>query len=160
MIRKTTNPERCGDKHKGNTMNIGWRWLVPVLVLGLQGCSFSDSSKSSSDSGSSLSDMASSPSRWISDSSQGERQRYQNDVRDYTSEYVHAARGDLATFHARIARIAESYGVADWAEDPDTYVAIGQGLKKAGLKGPQYDAFKTSLGSTPERMRAIERGYR
>lgn len=135
-------------------------WLALALPLALCGCSFSDSSRSSSDSGSSLSDSASSPSGWLSDSSKTDKQRYQTDVRDYTAEYTQASSGSLAGFRAKIATLAEKYGIIDWENDQETYVAIGQGLRKAGLKGPQYDAFKNSLGGTPERMQAIDRGYR
>ncbi|MBS1211652.1 MAG: hypothetical protein H6R26_268, partial [Proteobacteria bacterium] len=135
--------------------------FIAVVPLLLHGCSFSESSKSSSDSASSISESASSPSRWISDSSKTERERYEQDVRDYTAEYVKSSRGDLETFRVRVAKLAEKHGIVDWAADKTTYLAIGQGLRKAGLKGPQYEAFKASLGnSSPTRMESIEEGYR
>ena len=135
--------------------------LVAVIITALSACSFSASSKSSSDSSKSSSNSASSPSTSLSSSKKDKQTAYQSDVRDYTAEFVKSPEGKLEDFWARIGKFAQSYGVAQWQEDLSTYIAIGQGLRKAELSQPQYEAFKSSLGEGVKwKMDAIEQGYR
>ncbi len=132
-----------------------------LFAVLLSGCSFSDSSKSSSASSKSISDSASSPFLMSSDSSATERERYEKDVADYTSEFVKSTRGDMESFRVKMGKLAEKHGISNWEEDKSTYIAIGKGLRKAGLSKPQYEAFKNSLGnSEPRKMDYIEEGYR
>ncbi len=126
---------------------------LAVAVALLSACSFSASSKSSSN-------LASSPSSLVPDSSDKVKDGFEKDVRDYTAEFAKSEEGKLEAFRARLGKIAEKYGVAHWAEDKSTYVAIGKGLHKAKLSQPQYEAFKASLGeSQPWKMDAIAEGY-
>ncbi len=139
--------------------------LLPTAVLIsaglLSACSFSDSSKSSSDSSGSLSDSASSPFLWSSRSSESKQESFDREVADYTAEFAKSSQGDLQGFRAKIGKIAEKQGMTNWEEDKTTYVAIGKGLRKAGLGRPQYEAFKTSLGDSQAwKMDAIQEGYR
>jgi hypothetical protein len=85
---------------------------------------------------------------------------YEKDIRDYTAEYVKSSDANIDAFRAKLGKIAAKYGVTQWDQDKSTYVAVGKGLRKAGLSKPQYDAFKTSLGDAlPWKMQAIEEGY-
>jgi hypothetical protein len=134
--------------------------LLGVAVL-TGGCSFSTSSESSSDSSGSISDLASSPFASLSHSSLDEQGKYQRDLRDYTAEFAASSRGDMESFRIRIGKLAEKHGVTNWEEDETTYLAIGQGLRKADSNKARYEAFKSAMSqSDPKKMRLIEEGYR
>jgi hypothetical protein len=126
----------------------------------LAACSISASSKSSSASSESISDLASSPSSLVPTSKDKKQEGYEKDIRDYTAEYAKSADANLDAFRVKLGKIAAKYGVTQWDQDKSTYVAIGKGLRKAGLSKPQFDAFKASLGdSQPWKMQAIEEGF-
>ena len=167
-------------------MGNGFRWerrpnllefdmskrLLPISMLIsaglLSACSFSDSSKSSFDSSKgsvdssgSISESASSPFLWSSRSLESKHESFERDVADYTAEFAKSSKGDLQSFRAKIGKLADKNGITNWEEDKTTYVAIGKGLRKAGLTQPQYEAFKTSLGNSQDwKMDAIHEGYR
>ncbi|MFZ4700597.1 MAG: putative lipoprotein [Candidatus Methylumidiphilus sp.] len=130
---------------------------VFTMIVLLSACSFS---KSSSTSSKSVSDSASSPSSSAPSSKAKKKTGYETDILDYTAEFVGAASTDTAAFRAKLSKIAANYGITQWDADQSTYVAIGKGLRKAGLSKTQYDTYKTSLGdSVPWKMQAIEQGY-
>ena len=134
--------------------------LLTAAVL-ISACSFSESSKSSSTSSGSSSDLASSPSSLVPTSKEKKKEGYEKDVRDYTAEYVKSSDANTENFRTRLGKIAAKYEFTQWDQDKSTYVAIGQGLRKAHLSKPQYEAFKTSLGdSLPWKMEAIDGGYK
>jgi len=133
------------------------RFLMPFSLLLaavlLPACSFSTSSKSSSD-------LASSPSSLVPSAKDKTKAGFETDVRDYTAEFVKSPDGKLQAFRARLGKIADQYGLTHWDADKSTYVAIGKGLRKAGLSQPQYEAFKASLGDSQAwKMDAIAEGY-
>ena len=133
------------------------RLLMPFTLLLaaalLPACSFSTSSKSSSD-------LASSPSSSVPSSKDKTKAGFETDVRDYTAEFAKSSDGKLDAFRARLGKIADQYGLSHWDEDKSTYVAIGNGLRKAGLSQAQYEAFKASLGESQTwKMDAIAEGY-
>ena len=119
------------------------------------GCSFSTSSESSSK-------LVSSPFQSISASSSGDRSaQYSDDVRDYTSAYVRSSTSDYTGFRSGLADIAKRHGVTNWEVQPATYEAIGRGLRKAHIKGIEYETFKKNLAAGDfSKMQDIERGYR
>ena len=132
--------------------------LISITIL-LYGCSFSYSSKSSSKSlqgsSDSVSSIASSPSK---SSKKGEK--YQQEVLDYTHAYVKSSEADYASFQKGLADIAANQGIVDWEQDPETYIAIGKGLKKAKLEGTTYETYKRNLaGSNSTNMQNIQKGY-
>lgn len=137
------------------------RLLAVCLSMAvLSACSLSASSKSSSTSSESVSDLASSPSSLSLSSKDQAKKGFEKDVVDYTAEFVKSPKGDTDSFRARLGKIAEKYGVTQWEADRTTYVAIGKGLRKAGLGQPQYEAFKASLGDSQAwKMDAIAEGY-
>ena len=121
----------------------------------LNGCSFSASSESSSK-------IISSPFTSISGSSSRESSdKYENEVRDYTYAYVRSSTSDYAGFKSGIAEIAARQGITNWEIQPITYISIGRGLRKANIKGIEYETFKKNLAAGDySRMQDIEKGYR
>ncbi len=132
---------------------------VISMALFLHGCSFSYSSKSSSKSSRGSSDSASSiVSSPFNSSKTGEK--YQQEIQDYTQAYVKSSDADYASFQKGLTDIADSHGVVDWEEDTTTYIAIGKGLKKAGVEGIAYETYKKNLtGSDSTKMADIQEGY-
>ncbi|MGR8952576.1 MAG: putative lipoprotein [Gammaproteobacteria bacterium] len=127
---------------------------IVTLPLIVTGCSFSDSSGSISDSTSSI---ISSPSS-ISDKDK----KYQNEVSDYTMAYVKSTHteADYNSFLKGLSDIAARIGINNWEQEPKTYVAIGKGLKKAGIEGVAYETYKRNFaGSDEEKMQNIQKGY-
>ncbi|MDD1616577.1 MAG: hypothetical protein CG439_1710 [Methylococcaceae bacterium NSP1-2] len=131
---------------------------VMSSVLALQGCSFSASSKSSSTSSESLSSLTSSGSS--SDSQTNKK--YTQEVSDYTTAYVKssAANADYNSFAKGISDIAAKAGISNWEQESSTYVAIGQGLKRAGATGAAYDTYKSNFAhDNAANMKSIQQGY-
>ena len=68
--------------------------------------------------------------------------------------------GDVPSFHRKLGEIAEDNGITDWEQDQATYVGIGRGLKKAGIKGARLDDLKGRLaGPNPKSSGWIQSGY-
>ena len=137
--------------------------VLTLTAVTLAGCSFSKSSESSSDSSKSVFDMTSSPfkSSSSSDSSASDQEKFENDVADYTNEFVTSSIGTLDNFREHLSEIAQDHGVTNWEGDRTTYLGIGRGLKKAKLGKPQVSAFTESLsGNDPMKKQAIEDGLK
>ena len=136
--------------------------ILVVAILGINACSFSYSSKSSSASSESSSKIVSSPFTSISGSSspKDKAKQYKNDVEDYTSAYVRSSGGDYSRFRKQLSDLANQYGVTHWEAQPITYIAIGRGLKKAGIKGIEYETFKKNFAAGEySKMQDIQEGY-
>ncbi|MGR8930694.1 MAG: putative lipoprotein [Gammaproteobacteria bacterium] len=130
-----------------------------LAALTTSGCSFSTSSESSSDSSKSIFNIGSSPLASSSDSSLTAHQKFENDVADYTAEYLKSSSGTLDQFRDHLSELAESHGISNWESDHSTYVAIGRGLKKADLGAPQVSAFTDSFSENdPMKKQAIQDG--
>jgi len=126
--------------------------LLAALAMGVSACSLSASSAS-------ISDSISSPFKSSSDSSGDSHAAYQADVRDYTAAYIRSG-GDYDTFERKIGNVAAQHGITDWELDSGTYLAIGQGLRKGGLKPIELAAWKSNLaGSDLSRADLIQKGY-
>jgi hypothetical protein len=126
--------------------------LFAASLVGVSACSLSYSSKS-------ISDSISSPFKSSSDSSGDSHAAYQADVRDYTAAYIRSG-GDYDTFERKIGSVAAKHGITDWELDTGTYVAIGQGLRKGGLKPIELAAWKTNLARDDlSRADLIQKGY-
>ena len=127
----------------------------------INACSFSTSSESAFDSSKGLLNSASSPFTSSSNSSGNAREEYEDDVADYTADFVVSSSGTLDSFRVRIGELAENYGITDWEGDRNTYLGIGRGLRKAKLGKPQISAFTESLsGNDPMKKQAIEDGLK
>lgn len=129
-----------------------------VTALALHGCSISNSSGSVSDSAGSIAKSSES----ISDSSkssskddeksdkkdnQADLNRFENEVTDYTVTYVraNAVKLDRNEFMTGISDVATQNGVVDWESKPNTYRAIGRGLKRVRVSSTLYEDYKRQL---------------
>jgi len=144
-----------------NTKNAYWLLSVPLL-LSLTACSESSwSVNSSSDSSDSISKSSSSPFTSSSDSSRTPKEKYQRDLSDYAKEYALSSSTTPEAFRSKVGQIAQKYGILNWENDNDSYIAIGQGFRKAKLTGTQYDVFKTSLlAEHPDKAVYLDQGYK
>lgn len=132
---------------------------LPLLAAG---CSFSDSSRSISDSVGSISDSVGSISDSSDSSKSSKSKKYENEVSDYTQAYVKSAHAedDYSGYLKGLSDIAAKRGVVNWEDDEQTYVAIGKGLKKAGVEGIAYETYKKNFANADrEHMKDIQQGY-
>jgi len=137
--------------------NLAVPFVVIMLAAYTAGCSFSASSKGSSNSSESSSDIVSSPFTSSSGSSSPE-DAYREEVKDFTASYLKSG-GNAAQLEQEVGKIAEKRGISDWENNEATYVGIGKGLHKAGLKQAELDGFKASLGATGQKAEWIQDGY-
>lgn len=138
----------------GDFIHVCINSVILMFSFIIAGCSFSDSSGSISDSTSSI---ISSPSS-ISDKDK----KYENDVSDYTMAYVKSSRADAdySSFLKGLSDIAAKAGIVNWDQEPKIYLAIGKGLKKAGIDGIAYETYKRNFAdSDEEKMQNIQKGY-
>jgi hypothetical protein len=131
--------------------------LCLLAAFALAGCSFSYSSKT-------LSKSSSSPSKSSSGDDQEEKeyqQTYENEVMLFTDNMVHT-QASANDFYHGLARIAERHGISDWETLESTYIAVGKGLKKAGLdKARLYTLplIANLMSPRPKMMKYILQGY-
>jgi hypothetical protein len=131
-----------------------------VLAAGvaLAGCSLSASSLSISDSVSASSESLASSVSSLSPKSATER--YSDSVRTYATSWARGGGSDAVTFQARVAELAREQGITDWEGSPLTWRAVGEGLRKAGVRGGEYEALKqAAAGGDPGHMAQIADGY-
>ena len=127
--------------------------LIVALALMPLGCSFYYSSDSSMKT-------LTSPCR-SSGSSKDEdkKEAYRDDVRDFTAAYA-STRHDLQVFEQGLGEVARRHGITDWEADDATYVAVGAGLRRAVVSGPELASYETTIGSTePAKVALIRSGY-
>ena len=135
-----------------------------VLLLGLAllvfaGCSISKSISSPFEWSSDSIASSSASSGSSGSSSRDRAQEYRDDVRDYTAAYVQSG-GQFDTFNRGLSTIASKHGVSNWEADNNTYVGIGQGLRKGGVTPMQLSVWKSNLsGGDSSRAAAIQKGY-
>ena len=124
----------------------------------LTGCSFSESSSNSSHN---LFDISSSPFTSSSDSSTNAQEEFENDVADYTHEFVGSSTGTMDQFREHLSELAKDHGITNWESDLNTYTGIGRGLKKAKLSKPLISAFTESISDNDSmKKQAIEDGMK
>lgn len=127
---------------------------IAVLSLAPLGCSFSDSSKS-------ISDSVSSPFTSSSKSSKSENQDYQDDVRDYTASYVKGGGSTAEGLRSGLTSVAKSHGMSNWEADDDTYLGVGNGLARGGLKQAAYEGYRDAIsGGDAGKSSLIDKGYK
>lgn len=128
--------------------------LIAALCFAPLGCSLSKSSGS-------ISNSISSPFASSSKSSQSSSQKYQEDVRDYTASYVKGGNSTADGLRNGLAAVAREHGITNWEADSDTYVGVGLGLAKGGLKGASYSGYRDAIaGGSASNAQAIDRGYK
>jgi hypothetical protein len=129
--------------------------LIAVAALAAAaGCSFSDSSKS-------ISNSVSSPFESSSKSSNGDSEpaptAYLRDVEALS--FAHAdAGGEPQGLLREIGRVALAHGISDWESVPATYLAIGAGLRRAGLdaEAARRQAHALFGAGTPEAQSVLQ----
>ncbi len=135
---------------------VVWSLFVAV-VFSSSACSFSASSKGSSNSSKSSSDVLSSPFTSSSGSSNPEG-AYADEVKDFTASYLKSG-GDASQLEHEDGKIAEKRGISDWESNEATYVGMGKGFHKAGLKQTELDGFKASLADNAQQAEWMQDGY-
>jgi hypothetical protein len=67
---------------------------------------------------------------------------------------------DYNGFLKGLSDIAAKKGIVNWDQEPKTYIAIGKGLKKAGIDGIAYETYKKNLAnSNQKKIENIQKGY-
>jgi hypothetical protein len=66
---------------------------------------------------------------------------YRRDVRAYAAHFA-ASGGSQQDFLRGIGQVAESHGVTHWESEPATMLAIGEGLRDAGVGEAQMAALR------------------
>ena len=141
--------------------------LVLLAVCGLNaGCVLLNSSSTVSESLSSISTSFRSMSNSLESSSNsssggddGVAAAYGRDVRNYTAAFL-ASEADHEEFLRNLGRIAEEHGITGWEQERGTYVAIGAGLRQAGVNRLELHAFEESLaGADPAVIESLLEGY-
>ncbi len=132
-------------------------------MVGIAGCSVSESSLSLSNSSESTSHTLESMSDSSVSSSASSQpktdQAYREDVRDYTAAYVMSG-GQFDAFQRTLGQLAQKHQITDWEDNRTTFVGIGEGLARANVKGIALDTFKRNLaGSDRRKIDALEAGY-
>lgn len=136
--------------------------LLAVCGLAL-GCSLLSSSSNSVNSISTSFQSMSTSLQSSSDSSSGGDDglaaAYGRDVRNYTAAFV-GSEGGPDEFLRNLGRIAEAHGITHWERERETYVAVGAGLRQAGVNRVELRAFQESLaGADPAIVESLLEGY-
>jgi hypothetical protein len=133
-----------------------------AALIATTGCGIfkSTTSQASSESSSKSSKSPFDSSSASSDSSGADSSEFQHDVKDSTADYVTEG-GDLSAFRREIGSNAEHYGVTDWEAHAQTYVAMGRGLKVAGLQPTSAETLAAQITDADQtRLAWILAGYR
>jgi len=129
--------------------------LLCTATAWLSGCGSSASFSASSES---ISNIVTSPFESSSDSS-GADTAYRDDLRVLTLATLESSGGEEG-FLRGIGEVAERYGIVDWEGIPETYVAIGEGLREAGLSLEEARAFSRRIfGDDPRAEALVGRAY-
>ena len=84
---------------------------------------------------------------------------YRRDVRAYAAEFARAG-GSSADFLRGIGQVAESHGVTHWEASPDTMLAIGEGLRDAGVSRAEVEALEAQASdANPQVVALVLEGY-
>jgi hypothetical protein len=140
--------------------------LCAVLPL-YTGCSISYSLEKSSDSVSTSLDSLTSITSISTSSSGGSEEAqvlatgtiYEEDIAAATVLYVGHDK-ESRVYQRRITAIARTHGISNWEQDESTFIAMGRGLRRAGVSEGSIGSlpfFRTIVGS-PHYSRVIS-GY-
>ena len=118
------------------------------------GCALSNSSTSSG----SLSDSVSSPFESRSSASGGTDSAYLQDVREAVIALAHQG-GDLDGLRRGLSSLARRHGILDWGSDALTFLAVGQGLRMAGVSRDGLSAYEAALGAGPRERAWLQQAF-
>jgi len=153
-------------------MQITSRLTICVVLLLATGCSKSLTTQASFGSSS---DSSSSPFKSSSKSSSGAEEKeqkpedqeapketaYQRDIRNYTTAFAQSAdAADTERFQRELASIAERYGITDWEQVDETYLAVGRGLADSELDDQRVEELAVALSNRDgNHLVSIQSGY-
>ncbi|MFK5922501.1 MAG: putative lipoprotein [Verrucomicrobiota bacterium] len=69
---------------------------------------------------------------------------YYNDVRESTAAAI-IAQASTAEVLRSVSRAAKQHGISDWEAEQDSYIALGEGLRQAGLTQDQAQKWISRL---------------
>ncbi len=129
-------------------VNRNYMVLLFFCLLCMAGCSASYSVEKAFDSVSATCDGISTSydglsasfdsSVSLSTSSEGSpdmaKLRYQNDVEALVVIHLERQDADRAWFQFDLSYLARTHGILDWHILPSTFIAVGKGLKRAGMQ--------------------------
>ncbi len=153
-----------------NYIDIGLLFVLSVLQVG---CSISYSLEKSSDSVSASLDSitsisTSSTSSTSSSRSEGSEEQkiietvtvYEEDIAAVTVLYVSREENN-EQFQRKVANIARNHGITDWEREESTFLAMGKGLRRAGVAEDSIAAlpfFRAIAGSA--NFSLVLKGYK
>jgi len=145
------------------------------LIISIAVCFATGCSKSSTTQGSfgSSSDSSSSPFKSSSKSSSGDDENeegekedqketaFERDVRNYTVVFAQDAdERDIESFQWGLTAIAEGYGITDWEQGEDAFVAIGRGLGESELDDADAKQLAVALSNEDyDQLMLIRSGF-
>lgn len=142
-------------------------FLMCAVLLLQAGCSISYSLEKSSDSVSTSLDSLTSITSISTSSSGGSEEAqvgatgsiYEEDVAAVTVLYVGREKSN-GEYQRSIAAIAKSHGISDWEQDESTFLAMGRGLRRAGVREDSITnlPFFSSIANSSQYSRVIS-GY-
>lgn len=120
--------------------------IVVLMILGMTGCAFFESSRSFSDSSGSVSDSIGSSSDSSGSSSGGdaESQAYREDVRALASA-IARLNGQPDALRRGLSELALERGISDWEAIAITFGAVGEGLARVDISEDELLAYQTVL---------------
>ena len=141
------------------------RFAVVVVCAALAGCQVISASITSpsdwvSGTGNSISGSFEGLSRSSGSGGGGESSSaYRRDVRAYAAEFADAG-GTSTDFLRGIGQVAEHHGVTHWESNDSTLVAIGEGLRDAGVSPEEMEMLGARVGDADPRVVArVLEGY-
>jgi hypothetical protein len=79
---------------------------------------------------------------------------YRRDVRAFAAEFSQVG-GSSEDFLRGISRVAESHGVSHWQGRPETLLAIGEGLRDAGVSRAEVETLGAGASDADPRVVAL-----
>lgn len=135
--------------------------VIPLLACQLIGTSITSPSDWISGTGTSIS--GSFKALGVSSGSDGgggsSDTAYRRDVRAFAAQFSQSG-GSEAEFLRGIARVAEGHGVSHWEARPDTLLAIGEGLRDAGVSPAELETLGARApDAAPGVVALVREGY-
>jgi len=118
--------------------------------------SISSSLQSISTSLNSISSISSSISGSSSSNKDKNRDsQFKKDIRDLTCLYLKS--GSSKNFFIEIENISMRHGISDWKRNDSTYLGIGEGFSRAGLKIEDIKSISSNLPQ--DKISLLKKGY-
>ncbi len=83
---------------------------------------------------------------------------YQKDVRDLTFLIVQSNQD--SDFTHEIQTLAFRHGLSDWKNIESSFLGIGEGLKKAGVKETEFSNIAKGISKYPKHFQLLMSGYK